>query len=78
MAWHNHAHRHSGIGMHTPAQVHHGGVEQVRDRRSAAMATARAAHPERFATGSALLPAALDLPTHASINKPDDPQLAVA
>ncbi|NHW87223.1 transposase family protein, partial [Escherichia coli] len=22
--WYNHAHRHSGIGLHTPADIHHG------------------------------------------------------
>lgn len=79
VAWYNHGHRHSGIGMHTPAQVHHGRAEQVRERRSAAMAAARAAHPERFAAGSTLLPAVLQIPTHAWINKPDEPaQPAVA
>jgi putative transposase len=40
--WYNHAHRHSGIGMHTPADVHH-----VRAARRSTLTAAYAAHPER-------------------------------
>ncbi len=48
-ALYNHEHRHSGIGLHTPASVHFGTAEQVRDQRAATLATAHSAHPERFA-----------------------------
>lgn len=44
----NHDHRHSGIGLHTPASVHFGTAEAVRAQRPTALAQAYAAHPERF------------------------------
>jgi putative transposase len=45
----NHVHRHSGIGWHTPASVHHGTAELVRDQRQTVLNAAWAANPERFA-----------------------------
>src|SRR3982074_1052067 len=33
----NHEHRHSGIGMHTPASVHFGTAEQIRTQRQATL-----------------------------------------
>ena len=53
VAWYNEAHRHSGIGLHTPAEVHHGRHGMVRAGRERTLATARAAHPERFSTDPA-------------------------
>src|SRR5215475_8146076 len=47
--YYNHEHRHSGIGWHTPASVHHGTAESVRAARQATLDKAWAAHPERFA-----------------------------
>ncbi len=44
----NHEHRHSGIGMHTPASVHFGTATEVRARRQATLDRAHAQHPERF------------------------------
>lgn len=46
--WYNHAHRHSGIGMHTPFDVHHDHADQVREARQATLTAAYAARPERF------------------------------
>ncbi|WP_406043354.1 HAD-IC family P-type ATPase [Micromonospora sp. NBC_00898] len=69
-AWYNEAHRHAGIGLHTPAEVHHGRHHTVRATREQALATARAAHPERFGTHR-LLPKILDLPDQVWINNPD-------
>ena len=69
--WYNHAHHHSGIGLHTPADVHHRRVADVVQVRSAALQQAREAHPERFASGTGA-PKILDLPTSAWINRPDD------
>jgi putative transposase len=46
--WYNTAHRHSGIGLHTPAAVHHGVAAAATTVRAAALARAYAAHPERF------------------------------
>lgn len=70
VAWYNEAHRHAGIGLHTPAEVHHGRHHAVRATREQTLAAARAAHPERFTT-SRLVPKILDLPQQVWINKPD-------
>jgi transposase InsO family protein len=59
---------HSGIGYHHPVDVHYGRAAAVRDRRAAILATAQAAHPERFASGG--IPTPPDLPGPAWINKP--------
>lgn len=80
VTWYNHAHRHSGIGLHTPADVHHGRHHQVRAGREDTLAAARAAHPERFGT-SRPLPKILDLPDQVWINRPDQqtqPELQAA
>ncbi|MET7784959.1 hypothetical protein ABZT28_56895, partial [Streptomyces sp. NPDC005388] len=61
-------HRHTGIGLHTPADVHYGHAATVSQQRSAALAAARATHPERFSTTAD--PKILALPTHAWINQP--------
>ncbi|MFB9832676.1 transposase [Actinoallomurus acaciae] len=47
-AYYNHEHRHSGIGMHTPAPVHDGTAAAIQDRRTATLHTAFLAHPELF------------------------------
>jgi transposase InsO family protein len=80
VTWYNHAHRHSGIGLHTPADVHHGRHHQVRAGREDTLAAARAAHPERFGA-SRPLPRILDLPDQVWINRPDQetqPELQAA
>lgn len=41
-------HRHSGLGRHTPAQVHHGTAAQVRHQRQRMLDEYWAQHPERF------------------------------
>jgi putative transposase len=66
--WYNHEHRHTGIGLHTPADVHFGlATDKAADRR-AVLTDARARHPHRFGTTSA--PKILDLPDTAWINRP--------
>jgi putative transposase len=65
--WYNTEHHHSGLGLLTPADVHHGRVEQRRAARATVLATAYAAHPERFAGG---LPQPAACPTHVWINPP--------
>lgn len=67
-SWYNHEHRHTGIGLHTPADVHFGLAGQKATERAVVLARARAQHPERF--GTAGTPKILDLPTDAWINKP--------
>ena len=64
----NHQHRHSGIGLMTPATVHHGRAEQTHTNRAAVLNAAYAATPERFVRRPPRPPA---LPTAAWINKPD-------
>lgn len=70
VTWYNHGHRHSGIGLHTPADVHHGRHHHIRASRQDTLAAARAAHPERFGAPRPL-PKILDLPDQVWINHPD-------
>ena len=65
--WYNHSHRHSGIGLMTPAIVHDGRAEQLREQRARVLAAAHAANPERFVRG---LPQPPTLPKAAWINPP--------
>jgi putative transposase len=65
--WYNTAHRHSGIGLMTPETVHYGQAEALYSARRQVLATAYAAHPERFVGGAPEPPA---LPTAAWINPP--------
>jgi len=46
--WYNDDHRHSGIGLHTPADVHYGRAEAIREQRGVVLLDAYAKHPERF------------------------------
>lgn len=66
-AYYNHDHRHSGIGLHTPAAVHHGTAGQVRAQRTATLQAAYAANPARFGHRR---PEPPKLPTTAWINQP--------
>jgi putative transposase len=65
--YYNHEHRHSGIGLMTPASVHHGTAQELRELRAGVLAGAHAAHPERFVNKA---PAPPRLPVAAWINKP--------
>jgi putative transposase len=67
--WYNHQHRHSGIGLMTPAAVHHGQAPRMRAARACVLDAAYAAHPERFVRQP---PAPPELPTAAWINKPTE------
>jgi putative transposase len=68
--WYNLEHYHSGIALLTPADVHHGRVEQVIGARQSVLDDAYAAHPERFVRKP---PQPLQLPQAVWINKPIDP-----
>jgi len=72
-SWYNNAHRHSGIGLMTPATVHHGQAEAVHADRERVLAAAYAATPERFVRHPPRPPA---LPAAAWINKPDNEEAA--
>ena len=65
--YYNHEHRHSGIGLHTPASVHHGTATEIRAQRQHTLDAAHAAHPERFGNRR---PQAPKLPKAAWINQP--------
>jgi putative transposase len=65
--WYNHEHRHSGIGLMTPAAVHYGQADAARDQRARVLAAAYAATPERFVHG---VPRPPELPTAVWINRP--------
>ena len=66
----NHIHRHTGIGLNTPADVHYGLASAKATARETTIAQARAQHPERFTTGSPIMPKILHTPDEAWINKP--------
>jgi putative transposase len=65
--WYNTAHHHSGIGLLTPSEVHHGLADQRIANRARVLARAYAAHPERFVGG---LPQPPARPTEVWINPP--------
>ena len=64
--YYNHEHRHSGIGLHTPASVHFDTAKQVQTERNRVLEAAHAAHPERFRRK----PVPPPLPDKAWINEP--------
>lgn len=68
----NHHHRHSGIGLHTPADVHHGRATQIRAQRQTVLDAAYTAHPDRFRRP----PSAPRIPEAAWINQPPETPLA--
>jgi hypothetical protein len=68
----NHHHRHTGIGLHTPADVHLGRDTAVRARRQAVLDTAYTTRPERFRRP----PSAPRVPEATWINRPEETPLA--
>jgi len=66
-SYYNHEHRHSGIGLHTPASVHYGTAKEIRAKRATTLDGAYAANPARFRHRRPTPP---KLPTAAWINKP--------
>jgi putative transposase len=67
--WYNTDHRHSGIGYHTPHDVHYGHAEAVRAARGTVLTDAYHRHPERFVRKPPTPPR---YPTTVWINKPED------
>jgi putative transposase len=65
--WYNNVHCHSGIGLMTPATVHHGLAEQTHAARAGVLDAAYASTPERFVRRPPTPPS---LPGPAWINKP--------
>lgn len=68
-AWYNTVHRHSGVGLMTPEQVHYGLAQGLREERVRTLSAAYAAHPERFVHG---VPVPPKLPTAVWINQPKE------
>jgi len=65
--WYNDEHRHGGLGLHTPADVHHGHAPAIQAERAQVLAAAYRAHPERFVRKPPTPP---DLPGASRINPP--------
>jgi putative transposase len=65
--WYNPEHRHTGLGLLTPHDVHYGLADQRLAARAKLLTAAYAAHPERFVTGVPRPPAR---PTAVWINPP--------
>ena len=64
--WYNLEHRHGGIGLLTPGQVHLGRAPEVIRQRQDVLAAAYAARPERFVAGP---PRAAELKAEVWINR---------
>jgi putative transposase len=67
VVWYNTEHRHSGIGLLTPAVVHEGKAPVVLSARQEVLEGAYRAHPERFVRG---VPTPGELPGAVWINRP--------
>ncbi len=65
--WYNREHRHSGIGLHTPEDVHYQTAHTTRQKRALVLEAAQARFPERFPNGKPVPPA---LPNAVWINPP--------
>jgi putative transposase len=65
--YYNNEHRHSGIGLMTPAMVHYGRADQVLAARQEALLAAYRVNPERFVRRTPQPPV---LPRQAWINPP--------
>ena len=65
--WYNTEHRHGGIAMLTPDDVHHGRAHTVLQQREQTLRAAWSHHPERFVRG---IPKPLPLPEAVWINPP--------
>jgi len=65
--WYNGEHRHSSLGLLTPAMVHYNQTDRVLQQRQQVLDAAYQLHPERFVRSAPKPPA---VPTEAWINKP--------
>jgi len=72
--WYNNHHRHSSLGLMTPATVHFGLADQVTENRAQVLQAAYQRHPERYVKG---LPQPPQLPQAVWINPPS-PVLALS
>ncbi len=66
-SWYNKEHRHSGIALMTPEQVHYGLADEISRRRASVLASAFEQHPNRFKNK---IPVPEPLPKAVWINPP--------
>jgi putative transposase len=66
-SWYNQEHRHSGLGLLTPAMVHYGQAPRVIEQRQTVLDAAYLSHPDRFVHRP---PITMPLPKEVWINKP--------
>ena len=66
--WYNTEHRHAGIAMLTPDDVHHGRAQRILEHHARTLRSAWLKHPERFVHGA---PKPQSLPEEVWINPPD-------
>jgi len=71
--YYNHLHRHSGIGLMTPATVHHDRAHAVHTHRARVLDAAYATNPDRFVRRAPTPP---PVPVAAWINKPNNEEAA--
>jgi putative transposase len=71
--WYNEDHHHSGLGLHTAADIHHGNAAAVRASRARVLTAAYQHHPERFVRKPPTPPA---LPASSWINPPEQKEAA--
>ena len=69
----NREHRHSGIGLHTPAYVYFGMAEVIREKRQNVLDAAFATKPGLFRRR----PQAPRIPEVSWINRPEEPPIAI-
>ncbi len=69
--WYNFKHKHSGIGLMAPEQVHYGQAQQIWIHRAEVLEKAFKEHSNRF---KGKMPKPLPLPEAAWINKPENSQ----
>jgi putative transposase len=70
-AWYNNHHRHEGLAMLTPADVHHGRAQEKLANRANTMKAAFQTSPNRFVKG---VPRPKELPASVAINPTTKPQ----
>ena len=68
--WYNDEHRHGGLGLLTPADVHYGRAQERLEQRARVLEKAFQAHPERF---KGRRPTPGELPEAVWINPPPKP-----
>ena len=66
--WYNTQHRHSGLSLHTAADVHHGTARAIQAARARVLTAAYHQHPERFVSKPPVPP---PLPATSWINPPE-------